>query len=184
MAITIKPAHEIGDDEILRLSNDNPGLQFERDRDGRLIVTPTGGEGGRRSGEVFAQLYNWARAGNFGPVFDSSTGFHLPDGSVRSPDASWASEEQWRSFRDSNDSFPPVCPDVVFELRSNSDSMEQLREKMRAYAANGCKLGVLIDADAKSIELYLPGAAAEQHDYVAITLSELPGFTLNPNELD
>jgi Uma2 family endonuclease len=184
MALILNVARAIDDAELRRLSQLNPGHQLERDAQGRLVVTPTGWRSGGRNMQLAKQLLDWHAAANIGKLFDSSTGFHLPDGSVRSPDASWVSDEQWRSFRESDDVFPPLCPDVIFELRSTSDSMEQLRAKLRAYAANGCKLGVLVDPEAKSVELYRPNAPAERHDYGPLSLAELPGFTLDPGALD
>ena len=184
MALILNVSRVIDDAELQRLSRLNPGHQLERDAQGRLVVTPTGWRSGRRNTRLAKQLLDWHAAAKMGELFDSSTGFHLPDGSVRSPDASWVSDEQWRSFRNSGDGFPPLCPEVVFELRSTSDSMEQLREKLRAYAANGCKLGVLVDPETKSVELYRPNASAERHDYGPLPLAELPGFILDPGALD
>ena len=184
MAITIKPAHQIGDDEIQQLSNDNPGLQFERDRDGRLIVTPTGGESGRRSAEVCAQLRDWARGGNFGPVFDSSTGFKLPDGSLRSPDAAWVSRDRWEALTQSQrEAYPPLPPDAVFEIHSRSDSAEALRAKLLAYVENGVRIAVLIDPYDESVDIARnDGLARATYDRVDLT-QDLPGFTLDLDAL-
>jgi Uma2 family endonuclease len=184
MALILNVSRVIDDAELQRLTRLNPGHQLERDAQGRLVVTPTGWRSGRRNMRLAQQLLDWHAVAQTGELFDSSTGFHLPDGSVRSPDASWVSDEQWRSFRDSDDVFPSLCPEVVFELRSESDSMEQRRDKMRSYAANGCKLGVLIDPKAKSVELYRPNAPCERHEYRRISHPELPGFTLDPSKLD
>lgn len=184
MALILNVPRIVEDLELQRLSRLNPGHQLERDARGRLVVTPTGWRSGARNMQLAKQLLDWHAVARIGKLFDSSTGFHLPDGSVRSPDASWISDAQWRSFRDSDDVYPAICPEVVFELRSDSDPIEQLREKMRAYAANGCKLGVLNDPDARSVELYRPNAPAGRYDYAPIPLAELPGFTLEPERLD
>jgi Uma2 family endonuclease len=146
MGIRLDLLHRVTDEELWELSERNPGYQFERTADGRLIVTPTGGESGRRSGEIFGQLREWNRRTRLGVAFDSSTGFRLPDGSLLSPDASWVRRERWEALsREEREGFVPLCPDAVFEVRSASQSLGELREKMEAYRANGARLGVLID---------------------------------------
>lgn len=185
MAIRIKHTHEVSDDELRELSHENPGYQFERDREGRLVVSPTGGQSGRRSAEILAHLRNWAELRNAGPVFDSSTGFRLPDGSLRSPDAAWISKERWESLsEEERDGFPPLCPDAVFEVRSRGDSVEELRAKLRAYAENGARVAVMIDPYNRSVDvLSLSGVA--RPDYGLVDLgTELPGFKLDLRSLD
>ncbi|WP_448595105.1 Uma2 family endonuclease [Thermoflexus hugenholtzii] len=182
MGIRLDLLHRVTDEELWELSERNPGYQFERTADGRLIVTPTGGESGRRSGEVFYQLEHWNRRTRLGVAFDSSTGFRLPDGSLLSPDASWVRRERWEALsREEREGFVPLCPDVVFEVRSASQSLGELREKMEAYRANGARLGVLIDPYRKAVEIYRPGAPVERYEGVQrVSLDpELPGFTLD-----
>ena len=172
----------VTDEVLLRLSERNPGYQLERNAEGRLVVSPTGGEGGRRSGEVFLQLGAWNRNLASGVVFDSSTGFNLPDGSCLSPDASWIRRERWESLsREQRKGFPPLCPDAVFEVRSESDSLADLRAKVQAYLANGARIAVLIDPEARTVEVYRPGREPERHEGArSVRLDpELPGFALD-----
>lgn len=171
----------VTDEELLALSRRNPGYQFERTAEGRLVVTPTGGRGGLRRGEVFRQLATWNHRHRLGLVFDSSTGFRLPDRSVLSPDASWLRRDRWEALTpEEQEGFVPLCPDAAFEVRSPSQTAEELREKMRAYLANGARLAVLVDPYRRTVELYRPGREPErreQPEHVALD-PELPGFAL------
>ena len=138
MAITLTLSHKITDDELLELAGRNPGYQFERNAKGELVVTPTGMESGRASGEVLVQLGLWNRKARGGVVLDSSTGFRLPDGALLSPDASWVRRDRWDALTpEQRKRFGPLCPDVVFEIRSESNTLVDLREKTRAYLTNG-----------------------------------------------
>lgn len=181
IAIKIEVAHRVTDEELLRLSELNPGYQFERTAEGRIIVSPTGGESGRRSAKLVHQLERWNEQKELGVVFDSSTGFGLPDGSVLSPDASWMRRERWEALsREEREGFVPLCPDAVFEIRSRFQSLAELREKMNAYLANGASLAVLIDPPSRGVEVYRPGGQVERRENPpAVSLDpELPGFIL------
>lgn len=181
MAITLKPARPVTDEELLELSRRNPEYRFERTATGELIVTPTGGRSGRRSGRIMQQLANWTdRHG--GAAFDSSTLFRLPDGALHMPDASWVRTERWNALSDAEqEGIVPLCPDAAFEVASKSDTREDLREKMRAYLANGAQITVLIDPYERRVEVYRPGREPEIHTNPrAVALDpELPGFTLD-----
>ncbi len=136
----------VSDEELRLLSERNPGWQFERLADGRLAVSPTGGESGRISAAVLGQLYRWNEARGLGVVFDASTGFKLPDGAVLSPDAAFLRGERWRALSpEEREGFPPLAPEAVFEVRSRSQSLEELREKGAWYLKNGVRLVVLLD---------------------------------------
>ncbi len=182
VAVVIDLRRVITDEELRELSERNPGYQFERTADGRLVVSPTGGLSGRRSGEVFGQLREWNSRARAGAVFDSSTGFRLPDGSLLSPDASWVRRERWEAIpREEREKFGPLCPDAVFEVRSTHQTQEELREKMRAYLRNGARIAVLIDPYARTVEVYRPGREVEVYreaERVALD-PELPGFELD-----
>jgi Uma2 family endonuclease len=181
MAIELDLLHPVTDEELLRLSERNPGYQFERTADGRLVVSPTGSKSGWRSAEVTGQLRDWNRHTRSGVVFDSSAGFHLPDGSLLSPDASWIARKRWKALSpEEQEGFAPLCPDAVFEIRSPSQSPQELWEKMQTYLRNGARIGVLIDPYSRTVEVYRPGREPERHENperVALD-PELPGFVL------
>jgi Uma2 family endonuclease len=171
MSVTIRHLNPLSDDELRDLSARNPGYQLERARDGRLVATPTGGRSGIRSAEVCRQLSEWNRRTGGGIVFDSSTGFHLNDGSLLSPDASWMKQARWDTpSPQEQESFPPLCPDAAIEIRSQSDRIQDLRAKMLAYVENGARLGVLFDPYDCFVELYRPNQAPERVDGLRVSL--------------
>lgn len=142
----------------------NPELRMEQTASGEVIfMSPTGGESGYRNAKVNAQLDRWAESYG-GRVFDSSTLFVLPNGAKRSPDAAWISTERWNALtRDERKGFPPLCPDFVIELRSETDRLIDLQEKMQEFVANGIRLGWLIDPLLKKVHVYRPGFEVEVH---------------------
>lgn len=182
MAITLTLTRPVTDEELLELSRRNPGYQFERNAQGELIVTPTGSKSGNRSARVMQQLANWADRHGGGLVFDSSTGFKLPDGSVRSPDVSWVWQERWDALTEAEqEGFAPLCPDAVFEIASPSDDLSELQEKMQVYLANGARVGVLVVPQNQTVEVYRPGLSQQVLSgprFVALD-PELPGFVLD-----
>jgi Uma2 family endonuclease len=146
-------------EEFVRL---NPDLVVEQNSNGEIVImSPTGGESSERNAELIFQLRGWAK--HFGgATFDSSVIFCLPDGSKRSPDASWISAERWMSLsQEDRRKFPPMVPDLVIELRSQSDRLNQLQAKMQSYVDNGVRLGWLIDPQASQVHVYQPGRAIE-----------------------
>ncbi|MCW6037681.1 Uma2 family endonuclease [Spirulina subsalsa FACHB-351] len=162
----------------------NRELQLERTAIGELIVNPpTGWQTGKRNSRISGELYLWWRnAGEPGEVFASSTGFTLPNGAIRSPDASWISPERWEVLTDEQKAtFPQICPDFVVELRSQSDSLKLLKEKMQEYLENGARLGWLIDPQTRMVEVYRRGLDVEILSNPAELSGEevLPGFVLN-----
>ena len=162
----------------------NRDLRLERTSLGELIVNPpTGWETGERNCSISGELYLWWRnAGEPGKVFDSSTGFILPNGATRAPDASWVSRECWQALTpEQKGTFANICPDFVVELRSSSDSLKSLQAKMREYIDNGAKLGWLIDPQQRRVEIYRLGLAVEVLENPAQLSGEavLPGFVLN-----
>ncbi len=175
---------QVTPDQFAELATVNPELRLERTATGALIVNPpTGGETGHRNFNVITQIGIWFETNEtLGKAFDSSTGFELPNGANRSPDASWVARERWESLtQEQREGFIPLCPDFVVELRSKTDRLKDLREKMQEYRDNGAKLGWLIDPQHKWVEIYRPGQAVEVLDN-PITLSGesiLPEFTLS-----
>ena len=164
MAVTFSPLKPVTDDELRVLAERNPGYQFERNAKGELIVTPTGSESSRASAETLGQLRDWNRRAARGVVFDPSGGFRLPDGSVFAPDASWVRRDRWDALsREQREEFAPLCPDAVFEVRSKSDRLHDLREKMLAYIANGAHVAVVIDPYERTVEVFRPNRETVIH---------------------
>ncbi|NEQ83523.1 MAG: Uma2 family endonuclease, partial [Moorea sp. SIO2I5] len=124
----------------------------------------------------------WSRQNNLGKVFDSNTGFTLPNGADRSPDASWVQQERWDALTPvEQERFAPICPDFVVELMSPSDSLEKTRAKMREYMENGARLGWLINRKQRKTEIYRPHQAVEILNNPDTMSGEdvLPGFVLD-----
>ncbi|MEC4854169.1 MAG: Uma2 family endonuclease, partial [Jaaginema sp. PMC 1079.18] len=151
---------------------------------GELIVNPpTGWETGNRNSRITGQLDRWEEKNEeLGRVFDSSTAFILPNNAIRSPDASWISQERWDAITDEQKgTFANICPDFVVELRSASDSLKSLQEKMQEYMENRAKLGWLIDPKNRTVAVYKVGLEVEVLSNPIELSGEdvLPGFVLN-----
>lgn len=174
---------DLTDEQFWQLCHDNQDLQFERTKTGELIIMPpTGGGTGKRNASITTQLHLWNSQTNLGEVFDSNTGFKLPNGADRSPDASWVSRERWDALTpEQQEKFVPLCPDFVIELMSPSDTLEKTRAKMEEYRENGAKLGWLINRKQKEIEIYRPEQAVEilTHPNQLSGEDILPGFILD-----
>ncbi|MDY6785449.1 MAG: Uma2 family endonuclease [Cyanobacteriota bacterium] len=170
------------DEQFFQLCQDNRDLKFERSAKGDLIIMPpTGGETGNRNGEITYQVQAWSRQNNLGIAFDSSTGFRLPNGADRSPDAAWVRRERWDALTSEQQTrFVPLCPDFVIELRSKSDTLAQLRRKMAEYRDNGTHLGLAIDRVSRTVEIYRPAQEVEVLNNPTTVGGEdvLPGFVL------
>ncbi len=175
------------DEQFWQLCLSNRDYRFERTAKGELIVMPpTGSDTGRRNIKITTQLEIWNSQSKLGVAFDSSTGFKLPNGAERSPDASWVKKERWESLTvEQQAKFAPLCPDFVVELRSPSDSLQNLQEKMREYINNGAKLGWLIDRKNQQVEIYRPDRDVEILSSPQTLSGEdvLPGFVLELTEI-
>lgn len=170
--------------DFVELAAANQDLRMERTATGELIVNPpTGWETGKRNAKITYQLVKWVEElGGGGIPFDSSTGFTLPNGADRSPDASWVSQQRWDSLSDEQkQTFANICPDLVVELRSSSDRLQPLQTKMQEYRENGARLGWLIDIQNRKVEIYRPGREVEILDNPSTLSGEdvLPGFVLS-----
>lgn len=170
-------------EQFLALVAANRDRRLELTADGRLIVMPpTGGETGRSNAELNRQMGNWAVKNEaLGVVFDSSTGFVLPNGATRSPDASWVKRERWESLSaEERKGFPPLCPDVAVEIRSQSDSLSGTQDKLQEYLENGAKFGLLIDPRRRMVEIYRPDQIVEtlESPHSIEFGSVMPGFEL------
>jgi Uma2 family endonuclease len=183
LTVSLKSVIDMTDDQFFQLCQNNRELRFERNANGELIImSPAGGETGNRNGRLNQQLFNWTDADGTGIAFDSSTGFKLPNGADRSPDASWIKLERWDALSDEEKrKFPPICPDFVIELLSPSDSLKTTQEKMKEYIDNGVHLGILINRKSRQVEIYRPGKEVEVLDSPATVSGEdvLKGFVLN-----
>lgn len=182
-ALTVKLDNlSLSDDQFYQLCLTNRELRFERNCQGDLVImSPTGGETSNRNVEISYQLQSWSRRTQVGIAFDSSGGFKLPNGAHRSPDAAWLQRERWESLTpEQQQRFVPLCPDFVIELRSPSDDLKPLREKMQEYQENGAQLGWLIDRQTRTVEIYRPGRAVEVLENPASLSGEavLPEFVL------
>jgi Uma2 family endonuclease len=160
----------------------NRDLRIERTASGEVIITPPAfSDTGNRNIKIVQQLANWADYDTTGETFDSSAGFTLPNGATRSPDASWIKLERWNALSEEQQaSFAPICPDFVIELRSKSDTLRSLQDKMQEYIDNGTLLGFLIDCKIRKVHIYRPNQEPEILDNpeVVSAAPELPGFIL------
>ncbi|MGF1676838.1 MAG: Uma2 family endonuclease [Rivularia sp. (in: cyanobacteria)] len=185
--LAIPQAFKVTHEQFKELAIANRDLRLELTQEGELIIMPpTGSETGNRNLGIEAQLWLWNRQTKLGVAFNSSTGFNLPNGANRSPDASWVKLERWEALTaEEKQGFAPICPDFVVELRSASDDMKPLREKMQEYMVNGAKLGWLIDRKNRKVEVYRQGCDVEVLDNPACLLGEdlLPEFILDMSEV-
>lgn len=167
--------------ELLAIANRD--LRLERSPNGELIIMPpTGGTTGKRNAKLITYFVNWNDQMQLGEVFDSSTAFRLPNGSNRSPDVAWVSRDRWQSLTsEQQDSFLPLCPDFVVELRSESDSLKSLQDKMQEYLENSLLLGWLIDIQNQTVEVYRPQESYEVLQKPSLLKGELvlPYFSIN-----
>jgi len=170
-------------EQFYRLCQVNRDLQLERTAKGELVIMPpVGGRSGNREADLITELNIWNRQSRQGKVFSSSTIFKLPNGGDRSPDAAWVRLDRWENLTlEEQEGFPPICPDFVIELRSRTDSLKPLQEKMQEYLNSGLRLGWLINPQDEQAEIYRPDRAVEVVGFPAILSGEnvLPEFTLN-----
>ena len=170
------------DDQFYEFCQKNPDLRIEQTAQGEVIVmAPAFSDTGNRNFKISLEVGKWAEKDGTGEGFDSSAGFTLPNGAKRSPDTSWIKLDRWNALSENQkSSFAPICPDFVLELRSNSDTLSGLQDKMQEYIDNGAQLGLLIDPKNRTVHLYRPN----QNPIIlgnpaAVDCSpELPGFTL------
>lgn len=174
-------------EQFARLCQENPDLRIELTAQQELVIMPpTGSKTGRRNSRLTRHLDLWAEADGSGIAFDSSTMFTLPNGAIRSPDASWVKRERWEALtEEQQEGFAPLCPDFVVELRSRTDRLSDLQEKMQEYIDNGTRLGWLIDPLEKRVSLYWPSQPVEVLENPATLSGDpvLPGFVLPVREL-
>ncbi|MGF1457658.1 MAG: Uma2 family endonuclease [Leptolyngbyaceae cyanobacterium] len=187
LTLNLHPVVQLTEAAFKTLCASNPEAKLERTATGELVViSPTGGETGRRNLNISMQLGLWNEQTRLGVAFDSSTMFQLPNGAFRSPDAAWVELSRWQALTpEEREGFCPLCPDFVIELRSPSDSLNPLRDKMAEYIDNGTQLGWLIDPKTKQVEIYCSRTSPETLNAPQVIASELvlKDFQLNLNSI-
>ena len=183
LTLKLNPIIKLTDDQFFQLCQENENIRLERTAKGELIImSPAGGETGNSNAGLTAQIWIWNESHKLGKVFDSSTGFKLPNGADRSPDASWVKLERWDALTpEQQKKFPTLCPDFVVELMSPSDSLKETQDKMKEYRDNGAVLGWLINRKSRQVEIYRLNQEVEVLESPANVSGEdvLPGFILN-----
>ncbi|MEN9216156.1 MAG: Uma2 family endonuclease [Gloeomargarita sp. HHBFW_bins_162] len=175
------------EEQFIELVKANPDLRWELTAQREVIVMPpTGSETGNYNSELTTDLGTWNRRHKTGKVFDSSTGFRLPNGAIRFPDVAWIRNERWEQLSpEQRQTFAPICPDFVVELISPSDELTTVQAKMQEYLENGCLLGWLINPETRTVEIYRPNSPPEMVTFDTVLSGEdvLPGFTLDLREI-
>lgn len=182
LTLNLAPVVQLTREQFYQLCQVNHDIRMERSHTGDLIlIPPTGWETGKRNADLITELNLWNRQTNLGVVFDSSTGFSLPNGSDRSPDVAWVQKKRIDAIAPDPAKFLPLAPDFVVELRSATDKLAVLQQKMTEYQECGVRLGWLIDPQNKQVEIYREGTSSERLDNPAQLSGEavLPGFILN-----
>ena len=187
ITLRLKPAIKMTDDEFFALCQLNRDLRLERNAEGDIkVMPPTGGETGNRNAEITGQLVIWTKQDGIGAAFDSSTGFKLPNGADRSPDAAWVQKSRLAVLtQEEKEKFLPLCPDFVIELLSPSDELEEVKAKMDEYIENGARLGWLLEPRSRRVYVYRPGESVIMIENTGQISGEpeLPGFVLNLREI-
>ncbi len=160
-ALTTAP--KLSDQQFYDFCQTNPELRIERNANGEVVVMPPAfADTGNRNSRILGQLFIWAEADATGEAFDSSSGFTLSNGATRSPDAAWILSSRWNALQpDQQASFAPIVPDFVVELRSSSDTLTSLKDKMEEYRDNGVRLGLLIDRKKRQVHVHRPNQPPE-----------------------
>jgi Uma2 family endonuclease len=187
LIVHLRPVLNLTDDQLYEFSQINRDLRIERNAQGELIIMPpTGGSTSQRNAEIIIQLGSWAKSNGEGATFDSSGGFRLNNGAVRSPDAAWVKRSRLSALTtEERQKFLPLCPEFVIELRSPTDSLDVLREKMQEYVDNGAQLAWLIDPEQKRVYVYRPGEPVQalEHPEKISGQPLLSGFELDLREI-
>ena len=186
LILNLHPAIELTDEQFFQLCQNNRDLRLERTAEGELIIMPpTGWKSGNQNSRLTQRLGNWTEADGTGLAFDSSTGFKLPNGANRSPDASWVRKERLEALNPDPTRFLPMAPDFVVELRSATDNLKTVQQKMQEYLENGVRLGWLIDPQNQQVEVYRQGTDVEVLQSPISLSGEdvLPGFVLDLTQI-
>jgi Uma2 family endonuclease len=178
---------KLTEEQFALLCQENRDVRFELTAQQELVIMPpAGSETGWRNGRLTYRLIAWSDVDGTGLAFDSSAGFTLPNGAIRSPDASWVQRARWDALtQEQREKFAPLCPDFVVELRSRTDRLADLQEKMQEYLDNGARLGWLLDPIDTRVYVYRPGQSVEMRENPDTLSGDpvLPGFVLPVREL-
>lgn len=181
------PDPKISDEDFLVLCQANPDMRLERTAEGAIIIMPpAGAETGRTNADLAFQVVAWAKRDGTGQTFDSSSGFTLPNGAIRSPDVAWVRGERWDRLTPAQKAgFAPLCPDFAIELRSPTDRLRSVQGKLEEYIANGAQLAWLIDPQTLTVHVYRPGRPVEKIERPAEICGdpELPGLVVDLAEV-
>ena len=186
LILNLSPTIELTDEQFFQLCVNNRDLRLEQTAEGELIIMPpTGWKSGNRNSRLTQHLGNWTDADGTGVAFDSSTGYILPNGAKRSPDASWVSRERLEALNPDPARFLPMAPDFAVELRSANDELKTVQKKMQEYINNGVRLGWLIDPQNQRVEIYRIGQEIEILQSPTSLSGEnvLPEFILDLNQI-
>lgn len=182
LKLQMSPAIDMTDEQFFAFCHQNRDYRIERNATGEItIMPPTGSETGNRNFDLIVQLGIWTRQNGTGIGFDSSAGFTLPNGAMKSSDAAWIKLEKWHTLTPKQQQkFAPICPDFIIELRSPSDNLQPLKDKLQEYIDNGVSLGWLIDRKNRKVYIYRPNSEVECLDNPATLSGEsiLPQFVL------
>jgi Uma2 family endonuclease len=187
LAFNLPALRAITPEQFYELCQANPDLRMELTATGEItVMSPAFSDTGNRNLKIAQQVGNWSDQAGTGEAFDSSTGFTLPNGAIRSPDAAWIRGDRWNTLTpEQQQSFAPICPNFVIELRSASDTLSSLQVKMQEYIENGAELGFLIDRKHQRVYVYRPNREPEVLDQPEVVSGdpELPGFTLRLSKI-
>jgi Uma2 family endonuclease len=182
LIVKVRPLLDMTPQEFYQFCRLNPDISVELTAEGEIeFMSPSGGGTGARNAKIVIALGQWAGEDGRGIVFDSSTGFILPNNAVRSPDASWVLTQRLVALSDEeSERFLPLCPDFVVELASPSDRPVNLQAKMEEYIANGAQLGWLVLPETRSVIVFRPGEEPQLLSGIDSISGDpiLPGFTL------
>ncbi len=187
MVLQMQPDVMMTDDQFFDFCQLNRDFRIERNVFGDLLImSPTGSETDERNFDLIGQLWIWTKQNGTGVGFGSSGGFTLPNGAIKSPDAAWIKRSLWEAIpAEQRKKFAPICPEFVIELRSETDNLKLLQDKMQEYIDNGTELGWLIDRKQRKVFIYRPQLPVEELDH-PLTLSGenvLPGFVLDLSQI-
>ncbi|MCC5620191.1 Uma2 family endonuclease [Nostoc sp. CHAB 5715] len=187
IVLQLQPAIALTDDQFYEFCQLNSDFRIERNATGELVIMPpTGSETDQHNFDIIVQLGIWTKQDGTGVGFGSSGGFTLPNGAVRSPDAAWIKRDRWEAIPEElRKKFAPICPEFVIELRSESDNLRILQDKMQEYIDNGTQLGWLIDRKQRRVFIYRPNIAVEVLDNPKTLNGEplLAGFVLDLSQI-